>query len=194
MPCSAIVRRRTRKRQPGSHEPAAGEDGDFLPGSGGRIWSSGVNRLELKVPPPAVALLVALAMWLAAYGMNALAFAVPERRAVSMALAALGIGISAAGTWSFWRVRTTVNPTRPEATTSLVATGVFRLTRNPMYLGLFLVLAGWAAHLANIAALAGPLLFGLYITRFQVLPEERVLAAKFGQDFEAYKLRTRRWI
>jgi protein-S-isoprenylcysteine O-methyltransferase Ste14 len=153
-----------------------------------------VNRLELKVPPPAVALLVALAMWLSAYGMNALSFAVPERRAVSMALAALGIGISAAGTWSFWRARTTVNPTRPEATSSLVATGVFRLTRNPMYLGLFLVLAGWAAHLANIAALAGPLLFGLYITRFQILPEERVLAAKFGQDFDAYKLRTRRWI
>lgn len=118
-----------------------------------------MNKLELKVPPPAVALLVALAMWLAAYGMDALSFAVPERRAVSMTLAALGIGVSMAGTWSFWRARTTVNPTRPEATSTLVATGAFRVTRNPMYLGLFLVLAGWAAHLANFAALAGPLLF-----------------------------------
>ena len=153
-----------------------------------------MNKLELKVPPPAVALLVALAMWLATYGSDALSFAVPERRAVSMALAALGIGVSTAGTWSFWRARTTVNPTRPEATSSLVATGVFRFTRNPMYLGLFLVLAGWAAHLANLAALAGPLLFALYITRFQILPEERVLAARFGPDFEAYRLRTRRWI
>lgn len=153
-----------------------------------------MNKLELKVPPPAVALLVALAMWLATHGMHALSFSAPERWVVSMALAALGIGVSTAGTWSFWRARTTVNPTRPEAASSLVATGVFRLTRNPMYLGLFLVLAGWAAHLANIAALAGPLLFALYITRFQILPEERVLAAKFGPDFEAYKLRTRRWI
>ncbi len=153
-----------------------------------------MNKLELKVPPPAVALLVALAMWLAAYGMDALSFAVPERRAVSMTLAALGIGVSMAGTWSFWRARTTVNPTRPEATSTLVATGVFRVTRNPMYLGLFLVLAGWAAHLANFAALAGPLLFAVYITRFQILPEERVLANKFGPDFEAYRLRTRRWI
>jgi len=153
-----------------------------------------VNKLELKVPPPAVTLLVALAMWLAARGMDGLSFAVPERRAVSMALVAFGIGLSAAGTWSFWRARTTVNPTRPEAASSLVATGIFRVTRNPMYLGLFLVLTGWAAHLANFAALAGPPLFALYITRFQILPEERVLASKFGPDFEAYRLRTRRWI
>jgi protein-S-isoprenylcysteine O-methyltransferase Ste14 len=153
-----------------------------------------MSKLELKVPPPAVALLTALAMWLAAYGMGELAFALPGRRVLSIAPAALGIAVSAAGTWSFWRARTTVNPTRPEAASSLVATGIFRVTRNPMYLGLFMVLAGWAAHLANAAALAGPLLFALYITRFQILPEERVLAAKFGSDFEAYRRRTRRWL
>jgi protein-S-isoprenylcysteine O-methyltransferase Ste14 len=153
-----------------------------------------VNTLELKVPPPAAALLAALAMWLVARGMEGLSFALPERRAVSIMLAVSGIAISTAGIWSFWRARTTVNPTRPEATSSLVATGIFRFTRNPMYLGLFLVLAGWAAHLANAAALAGPLLFALYITRFQILPEERALATKFGPEFDAYKLRTRRWI
>lgn len=133
-------------------------------------------------------------MWLVAYGLDGLSFALPERRAASIVLVASGVAISAAGTWSFWRARTTVNPTRPEAASSLVATGVYRLTRNPMYLGLFLVLAGWAAHLANAAILPGPLLFALYITRFQILPEERVLAAKFGRDFEAYRHRTRRWI
>ena len=153
-----------------------------------------MNKLELKVPPPAAALLAALAMWLAAYGLGGLSFTLPERRVVSIVLAASGIAISAAGTWSFWRARTTVNPTRPEATSSLVATGIFRFTRNPMYLGLFLVLAGWAAHLANAAALPGPLLFALYVTRFQILPEERVLASKFGPEFDAYRRRTRRWI
>ena len=153
-----------------------------------------MNKLELKVPPPAAALLAALAMWLVAYGLDGLSFALPERRAVSIVLAASGIAISAAGTWSFWRARTTINPTRPDAASSLVATGVFRFTRNPMYLGLFLVLAGWAAHLANAAALAGPLLFALYVTRFQILPEERALATKFGPEFDAYKIRTRRWI
>lgn len=153
-----------------------------------------MNKLELKVPPPAAALVVAVAMWLVAYGLDSLSFALPARRVVSIVLAAAGIAISTAGTWSFWRARTTVNPTRPEATSSLVATGIYRFTRNPMYLGLFLVLAGWAAHLANAAALAGPLLFALYVTRFQILPEERALATKFGPAFDAYKLRTRRWI
>ena len=116
-----------------------------------------MNKLELKVPPPAAALLVAVAMWLVASRTDALSFALPERRALSMVLAALGIAVSAAGTWSFWRARTTVNPTRPEAASSLVTTGVFRVTRNPMYLGLVLALPGWAAHLANVASLAGPL-------------------------------------
>ena len=153
-----------------------------------------MNKLELKVPPPAAALVVAVAMWLVAYSLDSLSFAVPERRAVSIVFAASGMAVSAAGTWSFWRARTTVNPTRPDAASSLVATGVFRFTRNPMYLGLFLVLAGWAAHLANAAALAGPLLFALYVTRFQILPEERALATKFGPEFDAYKIRTRRWI
>jgi protein-S-isoprenylcysteine O-methyltransferase Ste14 len=153
-----------------------------------------VNKLELKVPPPAAALLVAGIMWLVAYGLDSLSFALPARRAVLIVLAVSGIAISAAGAWSFWRARTTVNPHRPEATSSLVATGIFRFTRNPMYLGLFLVLAGWAAHLANAAALPGPLLFALYVTRFQILPEERVLATKFGPEFDAYRRRTRRWI
>ena len=153
-----------------------------------------MNKLELKVPPPAAALIVAGAMWLVAYGLDSLSFALLERRAVSIVLAASGIAVSVSGTWSFWRARTTVNPTRPEAASSIVATGIYRFTRNPMYLGLFLVLAGWAAHLANAAAMAGPLLFALYVTRFQILPEERALTTKFGPEFDAYKRRTRRWI
>lgn len=151
-------------------------------------------KLELKIPPPAVALLLAVAMWLAAYALGALAFTLPGRRAISIALAVVGIAISVAGVVSFRRARTTVNPTRPDSASTLVATGIYRFTRNPMYLGLFLVLAGWAAYLANAAALAGPLLFALYIDRFQIVPEERALAAKFGAAFDTYRRQTRRWI
>ena len=109
-------------------------------------------------------------------------------------LAVLGIAISVAGVVSFRRARTTVNPTRPDTASALVATGIYRFTRNPMYLGLFLVLAGWSAYLANAAALAGPLLFALYIDRFQIVPEERALATKFGAAFDTYRRQTRRWI
>lgn len=153
-----------------------------------------MKTLELKIPPPAVALLVAIAMWLAAIASTSLAFILPTRLAIALAVAALGVAISTAGTVSFWRAKTTVNPTRPEAASSLVATGIYRLTRNPMYLGLLLVLAGWAIYLSNAVAFAGPLLFLLYINRFQIVPEERALAARFGMSFEDYRRRTRRWI
>lgn len=153
-----------------------------------------MKSFELKVPPPAVALLLAIGMWLATGAAGSLAFALPARLAVAIALAVLGGAISAAGIVSFRRARTTVNPTRPEAASALVATGIYRFTRNPMYLGLFLVLASWAVYLSNAVAFAGPLLFVLYINRFQIAPEERALAAKFGAAFDDYRRRTRRWI
>lgn len=153
-----------------------------------------MKTLELKIPPPAVALLVAIAMWLAASASSFLAFTLPARLAIALAVAALGVAISAAGTVSFWRAKTTVNPTRPDAASSLVATGIYSLTRNPMYLGLLLVLAGWAIYLSNAVTFVGPLLFLLYINRFQIVPEERALAARFGMAFEDYRRRTRRWI
>lgn len=153
-----------------------------------------MKNLELKIPPPAVALLLAIAMWLAASASGALAFTLPGRLAIAIAAAALGVAISVAGVVSFRRAKTTVNPTNPGAASSLVATGIYRLTRNPMYLGLFLVLAGWAIYLSNIVAFAGPLLLVLYLNRFQIVPEERALAAKFGMSFDDYRRRTRRWI
>lgn len=153
-----------------------------------------VQTLELKVPPPAVMLFIAVAMWLAVSTSGALAFALPGRLAVAIALSVLGVTISVAGIVSFRRARTTVNPTRPDAASSLVATGVYSFTRNPMYLGLFLLLIGWTIYLSNAVAFAGPLLFALYINRFQIAPEERALAAKFGTAFDDYRRRTRRWV
>lgn len=150
--------------------------------------------LEVKIPPPAVALLFAFAMWLASLASSALSFVLPAPIAIAIACAALGGAVSTAGTVSFRQARTTVNPMRPDAASSLVETGIYRFTRNPMYLGLLLVLAGWAAYLSNAIALAGLALFVLYINRFQIVPEERVLAAKFASAFDDYRRRTRRWI
>jgi protein-S-isoprenylcysteine O-methyltransferase Ste14 len=95
---------------------------------------------------------------------------------------------------SFRRAKTTVNPLKPETSASLVSTGVYSFTRNPMYLGMALVLLAWAAYLASPWALAGPALFALYITRFQIIPEERVLARLFGTSFAEYRKRVRRWL
>ena len=83
---------------------------------------------------------------------------------------------------------------KPNSTSSLVISGIYRYTRNPMYLGFVLVLLGWAAFLSNLAALALLPAFVLYINRFQIMPEEHVLASLFPHGYPAYRARVRRWI
>ena len=149
--------------------------------------------LELKVPPPAVALVVAIAM-------GGLAFAAPAsgapayRLALAIALAVVGLALAMAGIRSFRKAHTTITPLRPQKASHLVVGGIYRFTRNPMYLGVCTVLLGWAAFLWSVWTLLGPVVFVLYITRFQIVPEERALAALFGSEYAAYKARVRRWI
>ena len=95
--------------------------------------------------------------------------------------------ISLAGIVSFRRAKTTVNPLKPESTASLVTAGIDRFTRNPMYLGLLFVLLAWAVFLSSAWALVGPIAFVLYINRFQIVPEERVMATMFGVSYSEYK-------
>ena len=153
-----------------------------------------MTALELKIPPPIVAILAGVGMWLASpYGPSA---ALPSALRI-FALAAIAIvgGVTAlAGDVEFRRARTTINPLRPQKTSALVTSGVYRFTRNPMYLGLAMALLGWAAFLCSAFALLGPAAFVAYITRFQIVPEERVLSAKFGEDYSAYLARVRRWL
>jgi protein-S-isoprenylcysteine O-methyltransferase Ste14 len=82
----------------------------------------------------------------------------------------------------------------PEAASSLVVAGIYRVTRNPMYLGFLLILLGWAAWLSNVLALLPLAGFVIYMNVFQIRPEERALEALFGPEFEAYKKQVRRWI
>ena len=111
--------------------------------------------------------------------------------AVIIALA--GGGFAATGAATFRRAGTTISPLKPENTSALVVTGVYRVTRNPMYLGLLCVLTAWTLQLGNFVVAAFPVLFVLYMNRFQIGPEERMLRSKFGADFDTYCGRVRRW-
>jgi protein-S-isoprenylcysteine O-methyltransferase Ste14 len=153
-----------------------------------------MRALELKVPPPAVALLIGTAMWFASSSGPSLDLPLAVRSVSGLAIAVLGGGISLAGDIEFRRARTTVNPWRPQNTSSLVTSGIYRHTRNPMYLGLLLVVVGWAVFLASAWPSLGPLAFILYIGRLQIQPEERVLSAKFGAAYATYMSRVRRWL
>jgi len=116
------------------------------------------------------------------------------RLGASLAIVVVGMVFSAAGIVAFRRARTTVDPTRPEAASSLVRSGIYRVSRNPMYLGLSLVLVAWAVFLASPWTLCGPAVFIFYMSRFQIAPEERALSRLFGSEYAWYQASVRRWL
>jgi protein-S-isoprenylcysteine O-methyltransferase Ste14 len=153
-----------------------------------------MKGLELKIPPPVVAVLIGAAMWFASRSGPALDVPVLVRAVAFAAIGFLGGATALAGELEFKRAKTTINPFRPENATALVTSGIYRHTRNPMYAGLALVLLGCAAFLCTAWAMAGPVVFVLYVGRFQIEPEEKILSAKFGAAYSEYASRVRRWV
>lgn len=153
-----------------------------------------MSSLELKVPPPAVALLFGFLMWLASSLVAPAEAPFGARVAIALVAVSLGLVFGVSGMVLFWRTKTTMNPTKPAAASSLVTTGPFGVTRNPMYLSLLLYLLAWAVYLSNLLAPLFLPVFVLYINQFQIKPEERVLSSLFGAEYAAYKARVRRWL
>lgn len=152
-----------------------------------------MRALELKVPPAVLGALVAFLMWLASREAPTFALRILGRAPISVGLAILGAIIAISGIVSFKRARTTVNPTTPERASSLVVSGIYKFTRNPMYLGFTLALLAFAVYLSSALALALVPGFMAYLDRFQIRPEERALATHFPSEFQAYRARVRRW-
>lgn len=153
-----------------------------------------MRGFELKVPPVLLFALLAGAMYGLARTLPAWTLALPGRTTASVALVATGVAIGLAGVAEFRRSRTTVHPQHPEKASAVVTTGIYRWTRNPMYLGLLLALTGWAIFLAHPASVAGLPAFVAWMNRFQIVPEERILSAKFGSAYAHYLASVRRWI
>jgi len=114
--------------------------------------------------------------------------------AVACLIGVVGLAVILAGVISFRRAKTTVNPLKPETATALVTGGVYRYTRNPMYLGMLIVLLAWAVYLSAPASLLVVVVFWLYIDRLQIRPEEEALVRLFGSTFTDYMSRVRRWL
>lgn len=150
--------------------------------------------LDTAIPPPVAMLLVGAAMWAVAHALPWFTYALPLRTPVAILVGIVGLLCNLLPKLRFSRVGTTVNPMRPQAARHLVIDGLHRYSRNPMYLGQLLLLVAWAIFLANGLAMTLPPLFVLYITRFQILPEERALAAGFGDAYATYRGQVRRWL
>ena len=152
-----------------------------------------MGGLELKVPPPFIALIVCVFMWLSNH-IKGGGFAYGTALYAGMILMAVGFVLAFTGLRTLVGNRTTPSPTKIDRAKKLVTSGLYQFSRNPMYLGMVIFLIGWTVLLGNLWLLAGPIGFALYINRFQIKPEEQMMATKFGSNYDAYKSRVRRWI
>lgn len=133
-------------------------------------------------------------MWAVARWLPSLSLEIPRVRLVAWSLVALGLAVAAAGVATFRLHQTTVNPLTPDKASTLVQSGIFRFTRNPMYVGMTIVLAGIAVGMQHALALSLVPLLPLYLRRFQIEPEERAMAALFGDTWREYARRVPRWL
>ena len=150
--------------------------------------------LELRVPPPLVALAFGALVWMLA-PLFPVALALPfDTLWLALMVAFVGICCDLSALFVFYRARTTVNPMSLDGTRVLVRGGIYHFSRNPMYLGLACLLCGWILYLGQWLLLV--LMWGFvgYINRFQILPEERVLSARFGEDWDRWCSQVPRWI
>ncbi|MAI14349.1 MAG: isoprenylcysteine carboxyl methyltransferase [Rhodospirillaceae bacterium] len=148
--------------------------------------------LNHKIPPPIVMLIFIGLIYGSTNYVTADVF--PYQNLLSLGILFFGLGFMFLGVREFKKNKTTINPLDPEAASSLVTSGVFRVTRNPMYLGMSFILL--ATSLFHGAWMGLPLiiLFVVYITLFQIRPEERAMQSLFGAAFDAYKAKVRQWI
>jgi len=145
-------------------------------------------------PPPLQGLIAAGAIWLTDSLLPEARIAFPGQAWIALGCGAVGLSLDLSSILAFFRVRTTVNPLAPERSSRLVTTGFYRFTRNPMYLGLLLLLTGWTVWLGNplggiwLAAFVG------CVTVLQIHHEEAALRRTFGAEFDAYCRKVRRWL
>lgn len=150
--------------------------------------------LDHKIPPPIVGVVIASAMW--AVSQSGANFVLSDwlKYSVVIGLIVIGLCFELAGVLAFRKQRTTVNPLRPERASAMVSHGIYRMTRNPMYVGMACMLLGLAVYLSVLVSFVGPVVFVAYITQFQIKAEERVLKRLFGTDYEQYCSHVRRWL
>lgn len=156
-----------------------------------------MKTLELKVPPIALVLITAALMWVLSVILPALSIGLSASwpiTFIALAVALIGAVFCVLGVWQFRKMGTTVDPRVPDQSATLVVQGIYRVSRNPMYVGFVFFLIAWGIVLNNLAS--GLLLpaFVMYMNRFQIAPEERELRAKFGEAYRLYENSVRRWL
>ena len=148
--------------------------------------------MKTKIPPPIIALMCIAINYLSTHFINPFKF--PNIEIIGVFILLAGLVTAFLGYLLFKKYKTTVNPINPEETTSLVTTGIFSITRNPMYLGLFFVICSTVLFFSSWFGIIILIFFVWYINKFQIIPEEETMKKKFGNKYNEYKKNVRRWI
>ena len=146
-------------------------------------------NLDTKIPPPIVTIIILSIIYLFdlnEYNLNT--------DIISIITLFIGLIFIISAVIQFINRKTTVNPTKPHKTSTLVITGAYKITRNPMYLGMLLIIISFALYKALIISLILIPLFIFYINKFQIEPEEFEMRKKFGKEYEDYCKKVDRWI
>ncbi|MDD9180373.1 MULTISPECIES: methyltransferase family protein [Aliivibrio] len=153
-----------------------------------------LSKLELRIPPPLVMLLFMVTVFGFDKIMPFTLFYLPWLTyALVISLVTLGGVIALWGVKEFRDAKTTVNPLKPESSSSLVSSGIYQYTRNPMYLGFLLILLSSVVYTQHPLGLVSALGFVTYMNRFQIEPEEKILVKLFGDEFVDYMNQVKRW-
>jgi len=150
--------------------------------------------MQNPIPPPLVTAFAALVIGFGVPLIQAQSFTFSGQSLIAWGLFAAAVGIMGIAIGQFKRRKTTVNPLQPDMATSLVTSGIFSMTRNPMYLAMALMLLAQSVWLGRILAVIPLAVFIAYITEFQIKPEERALRSVFGEAYTHYVTKVRRWI
>ncbi len=150
--------------------------------------------LEMKIPPPIYGLLTGICIWLLDKQFPLLDVLPAVVQTTGLGFIFLGFGLDLVALGQFYFNRTTPNPLSPQKAKTIVVSGLYKYTRNPMYLGLLITLIGWTFFLGNIVGLICIPLFMWVINSMQIHPEEKILSKLFGTSYTDYLRRVRRWL
>ena len=151
--------------------------------------------MKTKIPPPLVVLIAMLLTFLSRDYLDIFYLHPHLQRTLFLLFLVIGVSVIFLATRQFKISKTTVNPLKPESASSLVTSGIFSRTRNPMYLGLTSLLISFSIYFSSVFGIIIYLpLFISYITIFQIIPEEDAMNKLFSNDYKSYCLKVRRWI
>ena len=146
----------------------------------------------LKIPPPVIVLILVVSNFLSSKKIDIIN--IPNQTLVSIIILLIGVFILIVPVSKFIKSKTTVNPIKFKKVNKLITSGIYKYSRNPMYLGFLMIVISTSIYYLNIFSIITPIFFYFWINRFQIKREEIFLTKKFGQKYITYKSKTRKWI